>query len=172
MRKRLSPVEERIARHVAPWWAGPLFLFLAIALVPWIIYLAFTLPSHTQASHYRTAWVGFDVFLAMALLRTAWLAMRRRRQMELPAIVLATLLVMDAWFDVITSKSGVPQMEAVLLAVFIELPLAALAIYLSRRVERVIDSTLRSTEAELSRTGVSTPENTTLFESARDGSRA
>ena len=135
-----------------PWWAGPLFLFLAVALVPWIIYLALTLPSHTESSHYRTAWVGFDVLLVLALGRTAWLAIQGRRQMEFTAAVSATLLVVDAWFDIMTSKAGAPQMEAIFLAVFVELPAAFLALYLSQRVGRVVDKTLE--EAVVARRGL------------------
>lgn len=116
-------------------------MFMALAMVPWVINLALTLPSRTETSHYRTAWVGFDVLLLAALARTAWLAWQGKRQMELPAVVTATLLVVDAWFDITTSKAGAPQLEAVLLAVFVELPAAFLAIYLSRRVEQVVDQT-------------------------------
>ena len=135
---KANPLDE----NPAPRWAGPLFLFLAVALVPWIIYLALTLPNRTIASHYRIAWVGFDVALVVALARTAWLALKGKRQMEIPAVVSATLLVVDAWFDIMTSRPGAAQMEALFLAVFVELPTAFLALYLSRRVEQVIDQTL------------------------------
>lgn len=127
---------------LAPWWAGPLFLFLAVALVPWIIYLASTLPSHTEVGHYRLAWVGFDIVLVISLGRTAWLALKGKRQMEFSAVVSATLLVVDAWFDITISKSGTAQMEAIFLAVFVELPTAFLALYLSRRVNQAVDRTL------------------------------
>jgi len=132
-----------LREKLAPWWAGPLFLFLAIALVPWSVYLAATLPAHTVASHYRTAWVGFDILLAAALARTAWLALKGKREMEFPAVVTATLLLVDAWFDIMTSKSGASQMEAIFLAFAVELPTAFLALYLSRRVDRVVHGGLQ-----------------------------
>ena len=128
---------------LAPRWVGVLFLFLAAALVPWTVYLALTLPSHTEATHYDIAWVGFDAALLLALGRTAWLAIKGKRQMEASAIVTATLLAVDAWFDVVTSKAGAPRMEALFLAIFVELPTAFFALYLSRRVEQVVDTALR-----------------------------
>jgi hypothetical protein len=130
------------ASGVVPRWAGPLFLALTFALIPWIVYLGLSLPTRTVANHYRTAWVGFDVLLVLAMGRTAYLALKGHRRIELPAITTATLLIVDAWFDITTSRSGAPQMEAVLLAVFVELPTAALAIYISRRVERALAETL------------------------------
>jgi len=113
-----------------------LFLALSIALLPWIVYLASSLPTRTVANHYRTSWVGFDVFLVISMACTAWLAFKRKRQVELSAVITGTLLIVDAWFDVTTAHSGWPRLEAVLLAVFVELPTAALAFYISRRVER------------------------------------
>lgn len=131
-------------RQVAfvPRWTGPLFLLMAGALVPWIVYLAISLPSRTVFNHYRTAWVGFDILLVLAMARTAFLALKGGRRIELPASATATLLIVDAWFDVTTSRPGAAQLEAVILAIFVELPTAALAIYLSRKVERAIDETL------------------------------
>ncbi len=139
-----DPVEDsvrlRIVRagdFLGPRWVPPLFLVLAIALVPWIVYIALSLPSRTVADHYRLAWVGFDILLLVTLSRTAWLAFKGSRQVELPATATATLLIVDAWFDITTSHPGWPQMEAIALALFVELPTAALALYISTRIERI-----------------------------------
>jgi hypothetical protein len=52
---------------------------------------------------WKLAWVGLDVAEAAGLLVVTWAA-RRQREMLLPAaIVTSTLLVCDAWFDVIFS---------------------------------------------------------------------
>lgn len=122
---------------LAPRWIGPLFLLLAVVLLPWTGYLAVSLTSRSLAQHYNVSWVGFDVLLAIALGRTAWLAVREVRQVELPAVASTVLLVVDAWFDVTTASPGWPFVEAVLMAIFVELPTAALAFYISRRVERL-----------------------------------
>jgi hypothetical protein len=124
-------------RLLAPRWVAPLFLAFSILLLPWIVYLAFSLPTRNVARHYNVSWIGFDVLLILAMARTAWLAFRQRRQLELWAMVTATLLVVDAWFDVTTAHRGWPFVQAVLQAIFVELPTAALALYLARRVERI-----------------------------------
>lgn len=140
----MSQIEDKLTRGVtqvgdllAPRWVAPLFLTMSILLVPWIVYLGISLPARSVANHYRTAWVGFDVLLLYAMSRTAWLALKEKPQMELPAIVTATLLIVDAWFDVTTAGKGWPQVEALVLALFVELPTAVLAIYISRRVQRL-----------------------------------
>jgi hypothetical protein len=122
---------------LSPRWAAPLFAILAVALIPWIAYLAYSLPQHALAKHYNISWVGFDIVLLLALARTAWLAFREKRQVELPAVATATLLVVDAWFDVTTARRGWPFIEALALAVLVELPLAALCLYIAHRVERL-----------------------------------
>lgn len=158
--------------RILPGWVPALFLILAIALIPWIIYLAISLPTRTVADHYRLGWVGFDVVLVVFLSWTAWLALHGKRQMELPAVVTATLLVVDAWFDIATSHSGWPQVEAVLLALFVEIPTAALALYISRRVERVLEAALDHAVKDhemLGHSAVSASSPTTPQITKRDG---
>lgn len=122
-----------------PGWVGPLYAALAVLLIPWIAYLRVTLPSHVINRHYNLSWVGFDILLLLALSRTAWLAFRRRRQVELPAVMTATLLIVDAWFDITTARPGWPFVEAILLAALVEFPLAALCVALTHRVEWLTD---------------------------------
>lgn len=122
---------------LAPRWIGPLFMSLSVVLLAWIVYLSISLPEHAIARHYNVSWIGFDIFLVLSMGRTAWLAFHERRQVELSAVATATLLIVDAWFDVTTAQPGWPLAQAILLAVFAELPTAALAIYISRRVERL-----------------------------------
>ena len=119
-------------------WAPKVYLLVAVGLVPWVVYLAVTLPRHSTATHYRLAWVGFDCFLAMALGRTAYLGYRRRPQAELTAVVTATLLLVDAWFDITTSPTTADLWQAVFLAVVAEIPAALASLYLVRRVDRII----------------------------------
>ena len=123
-------------RALVPRWVAPLFLALTVVLLPWVVYLALSLPRTDVAHHYRVAWVGFDLLLVGAMARTAWLAMRGSRQLQVPAAVTATLLVVDSWFDITTSGSKTQQMEAILLALFVELPIAALAVYVARVAAR------------------------------------
>jgi hypothetical protein len=127
---------ERLVARIAPW-VGPAFVAMAVILLPWIVYLRMTLPTQAIASHYRTAWVGFDFILFSQLARTGIYAFRRRERelVRLHAAVCATLLTVDAWFDITTSpKSDLPV--SIALAVLIELPLAFVCWQLARRYER------------------------------------
>ena len=130
----------RLGDNLAPRWIAPLFLAFSVILIPWIAVLSVTLPDRQLARHYNLSWAGFDVLLVLATSRTTWLAFREKRQMELAAVATATLLVVDAWFDVTTSQPSWPLAQAILLAVFVELPAAALAFYISRHVERLSSS--------------------------------
>jgi|SRR5947209_4542892 len=127
----------RAGDRIAPRWIPELFLVFGFFLLLWIVYLSVSLPTHSIARHYNLSWVGFDILLLIAMVRTGYMALQGRRQAELPAVATATLLIVDAWFDVTTAQPGWPLMQAVLEAIFIELPTAALAFYISRRVERL-----------------------------------
>ncbi|HVV76318.1 MAG TPA: hypothetical protein VHC43_09805 [Mycobacteriales bacterium] len=123
----------------APRWAAPVYLALAVLLVPWIVYLGVVLPDHTTSRHWDVAWVGFDLFEFFALVSTAWLAYRRSTWVELSASMTAALLVVDAWFD-ITTASGWDLVQAIVSAVVLELPLAALSIWIARHAQLVSDA--------------------------------
>ena len=59
-------------------WAGPAFALFALILLPWTIYLGYSLPSRQVSPHYDAAWAGFDVMLVVALASTGYFALRRR----------------------------------------------------------------------------------------------
>ena len=120
----------------APRWVVPLFGLAAVVLVPWIVLLVYLLPSAQQASHWDIAWAGFDVGLALVLSGVALAAWRRSPWLEGAATAAATLLFVDAWFDVLTSSTRLDLIVAVVEAVFVELPLAVLCLLLARDAER------------------------------------
>jgi hypothetical protein len=111
-------------------WIGWPFALFALILIPWTVYLAGSLPSEQVSTHYDAAWAGFDVMLMVALAATAYFALHRPGYLPTAAGATATLLVVDAWFDVLTTP-GVQRIESILLAVFVELPLAAFCVWLS-----------------------------------------
>lgn len=117
-------------------WAGPAFALFTVILLPWTIYLGFSLPSRQLSSHYDIAWSGFDVLLMAALASTAYFALRRSWYLAAAATATATLLVVDAWFDVVTSPPN-QLWQSLVLAVFIELPLAAVCGWLSYHTEHL-----------------------------------
>lgn len=80
--------------------------FAAIGLIGWIVYLGITLPDSYRASHWNIAWIGFDIAMVGNFLLTSW-ALWKRRQIAIPAaMVTATFLFIDAWFDVVMSNPG------------------------------------------------------------------
>jgi hypothetical protein len=93
-------------------WLVRLIAVSAVVLVPWAAYLALSLPASVSARHWPTAWTGLDVVMAAGLAVTAWLAVRRDRRMVFPAVATATLLLVDAWFDVCTAPAGGPLVMA------------------------------------------------------------
>ena len=119
-------------------WVVPLFALAAIVLVPWIVFLVRSLPSTHAAAHWDIAWAGFDIGLALLLLGVAISGWRRSPWLEGTATAAATLLVVDAWFDVMTSSTHLELAIAIGEAVLIELPLAALCYLLARDAERVL----------------------------------
>jgi len=122
--------------------AGPLFVLLSVLLVPWTVFIALALPSRQLSPNYDIAWAGFDVFLCVGLAATGYFAFRRSRWLPVAAAATAAMLFVDVWFDVVTSPSGRDLVAAVVLAVFVELPLSALCLYLAREVQLVSDKRL------------------------------
>jgi hypothetical protein len=111
----------------------------AVLLVPWTVYLALTLPRRDVDTHYRGAWVGFDILLVAAILLTAYYAYRMDDRVQLPAMATATLLVVDAWFDVMTAGRRANLYQAVAMAVCLEIPAALFSLYVARQVNRNAD---------------------------------
>jgi hypothetical protein len=126
-----------------PRWLAPLAVSCALGIVPWIVYLALTLPDKQRADDYALAWVGFDSALALVLAGLAYCAIKRKPATELLAGVAATMLVVDAWFDIVTTEAGTQLAEAVLLAVFAELPLAIICAWTAVNAERLRASAYR-----------------------------
>ncbi|HKD93110.1 MAG TPA: hypothetical protein VKB43_00170 [Gaiellaceae bacterium] len=123
-------------------WVTLLLGLIAIGLVPWSLYLTFTLPSRHVTDHYDLAWVGFDIALAAAFAAMAWAAVRRSPWLVAFAAVAGTMLVCDAWFDIVTSQGGGERWEAVAEAVLGELPLAALCAFIVYDAETFLAATV------------------------------
>ncbi len=109
-----------------------LLVIAALILFGWMAYLVQALPDSYRATHWNIAWVGFDFAMAITLLATSW-GLWKRRQIAIPgAMVSATFLIIDSWFDVITSNPGWDQRLAVIFALFIEIPTAYLLLRFSQ----------------------------------------
>jgi hypothetical protein len=126
------PLVTRDPSRAVPLWVAPAFLVFAAGLLPWIAWLFTTLPDEATAAHWRLAWGGFDVGLASALGATGILIVRRSRLTQVAATVAATMLVCDAWFDVLTSRGTTNVVVAAVLAAVVELPLALFCFWIVR----------------------------------------
>ena len=121
-----------------PRWIPPLLVLAAIVLAPWTLWLTYSLPSHHVAEHYDLAWIVFDVFLLISFAATGVCAFRGTRWLAPAAAATGTMLLCDAWFDVITSAGGGERFEALVEALFVELPLAALCGWIVWDAERFL----------------------------------
>ena len=126
-------------RSLVPQWVPPAFLVCGIVLIPWTALLFVTLPRHYGANHWRFAWGGFDVALALGLAATAVTALRRSPVSEIAATITGTLLVCDAWFDVLTSHGTSAIAQATGEAIFVELPVAAVCFWIARNVAHAME---------------------------------
>jgi hypothetical protein len=107
--------------------------------------LAVRLPSTTQVSNWSVAWIGLDAALAAGLIATGTLMTRGDVRHSLTAAATASLLVMDAWFDVATAPAGPGRTAALALAAGVELPLAGVCAALAVRALRPALACPRST---------------------------
>ena len=108
----------------------------AVGMIPWIGYLAVTLPDKYIAHNWLTTWVGFDILLFGFIAATVILGVLRRQLVILVAFTAGVLLICDAWFDVMTAAPA-DRTASVLTALLAELPLAAILVTGALRLLRL-----------------------------------
>jgi hypothetical protein len=106
-------------------------------LAGWIVVLILTLHRSYTTTHWRLAWVGFDVVLLAAFAATGWAFWRGRQIVIVFLIVTGTLLCCDAWFDVILDLRTDDMWTSIASAVIVELPLAFYMFNAARRLIRL-----------------------------------
>lgn len=99
----------------------------AVFMIPWMVYLGFTLPQNYVVRDWPLTWLGFDGLLVVFMAATAILTWLRRELLVFPAFTTGILLICDAWFD-ITTAGPTELRAAVLTAVLGSLPLAIVLI--------------------------------------------
>ncbi|MFF0478949.1 hypothetical protein [Streptomyces sp. NPDC004284] len=102
-----------------------------LALLPWLGYLAGTLPPAEAA-----AWVTLDALEAAALLTAGSRLLRGDARHRAPAAAAAVLLLADACVDLATAAAGPDLAVAVAMAVLAEIPLAVLCAVTAARPSR------------------------------------
>ncbi|MFD8808767.1 hypothetical protein [Streptomyces sp. NPDC059597] len=120
VRSGVSPHPHR--RH------GRVLAGAGLVLLPWLGYLAATLPPAEAA-----AWVALDALEAAALLTAGSRLLHGDPRHRVPAAVAAALLLADACLDLATAAPGQELATAAAMALCAELPLAALCATLAAR---------------------------------------
>jgi hypothetical protein len=119
--------------RVSDRWIAGVFGLVAVLLLPWAVFLKWRLPSHHVVRRWDTAWTGFDLALAIALVGLAVCLLRRSSWTQVVAAVAGTMLLCDAWFDLLTASPGAGLDEALVEALAAELPLAVACFLLARK---------------------------------------
>jgi len=131
MKRRTGRGDGAISRGIVRLFGGA-----ALFLVPWTIWLSYSLPVSHLDPHWNLAWTGFDCALICSLAFTAYLAWRKSGWIVLAATATATLLLTDAWFDVLTSRPGTEHILSLVTAICAEVPLAILSLWVAFRAGR------------------------------------
>ena len=128
-------------------WLPIALTITALTLVPSLVVVLAVVPAAQTAHHLKVAWTGLDVFEVLALAATGFALRRRPAIAVIPATITGTLLLCDAWLNVIPS-TGAARSEGIVLA-FVELPLAALSFWVAARGELSRRSRARVGDLEL-----------------------
>jgi len=124
-------------------WVALGYGVVGIGLLPWAFWLSSSLPATHQSAHWDLAWSGFDLGLALCFMGTAVAAYRRAIAWAGAfAAATGTLLLVDAWFDVILESHGNERGTAIFEAVAFELPAAAVCFWIAFRTERFVSRAL------------------------------
>jgi hypothetical protein len=118
--------------RVIRWSLLRLLTLGALTETVWTIYVAVDLPRHYAANHWDVAWVGLDAAQVLMLGGAAWSAWRRSTTLVIFATSSATLLLLDAWFDVTTARRG-DVAQGILLAILVEIPSAVVLLWVAHR---------------------------------------
>ncbi|MFJ9414175.1 hypothetical protein ACIRPT_08405 [Streptomyces sp. NPDC101227] len=125
----------RAAARIAPSRRrqGRILTGAGLLLLPWLGYLAGTLPPAEAA-----AWVALDALEAACLLAAGTRLLRGDARYRAPAAAAAVLLLADACIDMATAAPGTELATAIAMAIGAELPLAALCGTLAARPAKAV----------------------------------
>lgn len=137
---RETMIDSTPGQEPRPWFPrrtrrlGLALVCCGAATVVWLLGLARSLPATAYVQHWSAMWVGLDALEALGLTATGVLLLRRDAWSCLTAAATAALLVVDAWFDILTSlAAGTELAMALAMALGAELPLATLCVVVAVR---------------------------------------
>ncbi|MFF4486958.1 hypothetical protein ACFY0F_10755 [Streptomyces sp. NPDC001544] len=128
---RTRPFHTPLAVDRGTRWPGIALIGCGLAMLPWLLVLGAALPATPRVPHWSAAWVGLDALEALGLTATGVLLLRRNPRRALAAAATAALLIVDAWFDIVTSAPGAELAAAIAMAAVAELPMAAVCVVLA-----------------------------------------
>ena len=129
-----SELAARSGRGTRLRWLPTALAIGALALVPSLVIVLVVVPPVQIAHHLPVAWTGLDVCELLALAGTGLALHRRTALTVIPASITGTLLLCDAWINIIPA-AGMARTEAIVLA-FVEVPLALLSFWVAARAAR------------------------------------
>ncbi len=140
-------------------WVALAYGAVGIGLLPWAFWLSSSLPAAHHSAHWDLAWSGFDVGLAACFCGTAIAAYRGAVGWAgALAAATGTMLVVDAWFDVLLESHGSELGTALVEAFVFELPTAVVCFWIAFRTERLV-SLVIGESLHLAPAGESTAES-------------
>ena len=158
----------RTLRH----WVIAAFAAAGLGLLPWTIWLSESLKPHHVTNRWDLAWSGFDTGLALFFLATAYAAYKRSPWVGALAAATGTMLVIDAWFDIVLESHADELRQSIMLAIFAELPAALFCFWIAVRTERFLAGLVEAVEnSHLAPAGESAAESdfVGVLEVAADG---
>ena len=105
----------------------------AYLLVPWIVFMTVQWLGEGGKRDFDGSWIGLDLAELAGMLLVAKLFRVRHRTASPVAAATGTLLTLDAWFDYMSAMPKLESLEAVAMAVFAELPLGILLLWVAWR---------------------------------------
>jgi hypothetical protein len=146
---------------------------IGVGLLPWAVWLSTSLPPTHHSAHWDLAWSGFDVGLAICFVGTAVAAHKRSPWVGAFAAATGTLLLTDAWFDVVLESHGNEEATAVFEAVAFEIPVACLCYWIAYRTEHFLAKVMgQALHLAPAREGAAEGDLVGVFEVAPDGEPA
>jgi hypothetical protein len=135
------------ARRLVPLWITVFFIGCAVVLIPWTVVIFDSLRNRALAEHWKLVWGGFDCFLVLAFALTAYRIIKRSPRGAMAATATGTMLLIDAWFDVLTARGTKNLTTSVLMAIFAEIPCAIICFYVARRIVSLFEQSLPHLQA-------------------------
>ncbi len=153
-------------------WVVLAYAAIGIGLLPWAVWLSTSLPPSHHSAHWDLAWSGFDVGLAVCFIGTAVSAHRRSPWVGAFAAATGTLLLTDAWFDVVLESHGNEAQTSALEALFFEIPVACFCYWIAYRTERFLAMVVEQLHLAPAREGAPQGDLVGVLEVAPDGEPA